>query len=620
MRSPLNAGTSCARSSLPLPERSSRFICFICSESNVSTESANGRARPAPAGSSKNRGRSTLRNAWPAVPVMSNARPVSLRARLGFHPRDELELLADDVAGLVRELRVVELRLEVRDDALAAVATVPSDRRLAFDGEFGGQLEPGLRELAQRGEGGGAGMRLDATSPGVDAAVERRVRSRDLEPAAGERADARIGVRSRDATFMSKRAGRVRRGPRGSRIAAEARLGDHRCVAHQRKFVRRPTGLGKRRPRLHAPRDVFVCRTTRRGARWRFDGDARHSDLARFEHDGIERARGGSRGQQQPRQHDWTNHGHRGHRELIVAPDAGSVRVGRTTRRRASCSRWLAAMRHAVRLQPSRLAHSLLPLEPGLARWRAVARAAQPARRTSSPGTVTTSCRATRAFSIAWRTTPRGPSSVAQLESGRLEIESFVRDAVWRTARPTQRAGCEGLRPAQVDELFESLAQGRAGSPRGELRKRSDRAARKEHAAIHRQRRGLDRPLSRAQREIIATRLATFEGDACTEVSTRERHASNSARWSTNTGIGRNSRNGSRRSSRAPRIVGMRSIAAKSSPTARASCGCSRTSIRSLSSAQRAHTVGRLRGYARQLRTLAAEPGCLSAPTGPLLK
>src|SRR6185295_12853303 len=103
---------------------------------------------------------------------------------------DELELLADDVARLVRELRIGELCGDVGKNALAAITDGGVDRRLAVHGEIRGQLEPGLDELAQGRDGGGAGARVDRPALRVELAVERRGGARDLESLAAEGAHA----------------------------------------------------------------------------------------------------------------------------------------------------------------------------------------------------------------------------------------------------------------------------------------------------------------------------------------------------------------------------------------------------------------------------------------------
>jgi hypothetical protein len=200
------------------------------------------------------------------------------------------------------------------------------------------------------------------------------------------------------------------------------------------------------------------------------------------------------------------------------------------------------------------------------------------------------------------------PVSVARLESGRREIEIFVRDAVSHGA-PDAARWINGLRPEQVDELFESLAEDERKS-----RKEScgtDLAERREKS-IERFTESVEDwtgTLTRAQREMIASRLATFEGDACAEVSTRARARAEfralvdqyrerpefaeriaaflthpEERWDA----------AYRRNVESDRARFMQLLAEIN---------------QSLSSAQRAHTVKRLRGYASELRQLANEPG-----------
>lgn len=199
------------------------------------------------------------------------------------------------------------------------------------------------------------------------------------------------------------------------------------------------------------------------------------------------------------------------------------------------------------------------------------------------------------------------PISLAQFETGRHEIETFMRDAVSHGA-PDAARWFNGLRPEQVDELFASLAEG-------------ERKARKENCETdpaERREKSVERfmdyvgdwtgRLSRAQRELIASGLASFESDACTEVSTRERSRVEfrslvdqyrqrpefaeriavflthpEKRWDA----------AYRRNVEADRARFMRLLADIN---------------KSLTPGQRAHAVERLRGYARDLRQLAAEP------------
>ncbi len=199
------------------------------------------------------------------------------------------------------------------------------------------------------------------------------------------------------------------------------------------------------------------------------------------------------------------------------------------------------------------------------------------------------------------------PLSVAQIESGRRQIEIFVRDAVSHGA-PDAARWINGLRPTQVNELFESLAE-------------DERKSRKESCGTdlaERREKSIERftdnvedwtgTLTRAQREMIASRLITLEGDDCTEVSTRER-----SRTEFRTLVDQYRE----RPEFADRIA-----AFLTHPEDRWD-GAYRRNVesdrarfmqllaeinQSLSPAQRAHTVKRLRGYASELRGLATEP------------
>lgn len=199
------------------------------------------------------------------------------------------------------------------------------------------------------------------------------------------------------------------------------------------------------------------------------------------------------------------------------------------------------------------------------------------------------------------------PISLEQMEAGRHEIEIFMRDAVKHGA-PDAARWFNGLRPAQVDELFESLAEGERKSRKENCE--TDPAERREKATERFQDNVEDwtGKLSRAQRELIANGLATFESDACTEVSTRERSRVEfralvdqyrqrpefaeriavflthpEERWDA----------AYRKNVEADRARFMRLLADIN---------------HSLTPAQRTHAIQRLRGYARELRELSAEP------------
>jgi hypothetical protein len=113
------------------------------------------------------------------------------------------------------------------------------------------------------------------------------------------------------------------------------------------------------------------------------------------------------------------------------------------------------------------------------------------------------------------------PLEFRQLESARLEIEGFVSDAVVQGAPDTAR-WLKALRPEQVDELFASFAE-------HEIEKRNEHCnASPAERRAHTTRRFVDKvedwtgSLRVSQRELIATRLASFEGDACLNLSIQQ--------------------------------------------------------------------------------------------------
>ncbi len=114
------------------------------------------------------------------------------------------------------------------------------------------------------------------------------------------------------------------------------------------------------------------------------------------------------------------------------------------------------------------------------------------------------------------------PLTREQLESGSDEIESFVRASITHGA-PDAARWLDGLRPQQVDELFANL-------------EKKEQEARKEHCSVEpakRREKSVDRfienvedwtgRLRRAQRELIAERLAKTSGDPCLDLSAQER-------------------------------------------------------------------------------------------------
>jgi hypothetical protein len=114
------------------------------------------------------------------------------------------------------------------------------------------------------------------------------------------------------------------------------------------------------------------------------------------------------------------------------------------------------------------------------------------------------------------------PVSLEQLEAGQREVEAFMDESAAHFA-PAAARWLDGLRPAQVDELFSNLAE-------------KDRKARAEKCDStpaerreQRTRQFIDHVedwtgrLDRAQRELIRARYATLETDECDELSARER-------------------------------------------------------------------------------------------------
>jgi hypothetical protein len=114
------------------------------------------------------------------------------------------------------------------------------------------------------------------------------------------------------------------------------------------------------------------------------------------------------------------------------------------------------------------------------------------------------------------------PVSVAQLDAGRRQFDEFMRTSVAHAA-PDAARWLDGLRPAQIDELFANLAEkdrkARAencGAPPAERREKSAR-------------RFIDQVeewtgnLSRPQRELILARYAALGRDECEEITGRER-------------------------------------------------------------------------------------------------
>lgn len=112
------------------------------------------------------------------------------------------------------------------------------------------------------------------------------------------------------------------------------------------------------------------------------------------------------------------------------------------------------------------------------------------------------------------------PLSVQQLEAGQREVRSFMRDSAAHAA-PAAARWLDGLRPAQVDELFASLAE----KDRKGLAEKCDgtpaeRRAKSAAEFIDNVEDWTGR-LGRGQRDMIRTRYATLETDECEQLMTR---------------------------------------------------------------------------------------------------
>ena len=109
-----------------------------------------------------------------------------------------------------------------------------------------GSCEPRRGELAQRGDRGRPGPAPHLPALLVEPAIERRRGARHLESAAAERGDARVGAHfGRDPHVDASQSGPPRAVSMPG-IATEARLGDHRGVAHKRDVGDLADGIGQR--------------------------------------------------------------------------------------------------------------------------------------------------------------------------------------------------------------------------------------------------------------------------------------------------------------------------------------------------------------------------------------
>jgi len=189
------------------------------------------------------------------------------------------------------------------------------------------------------------------------------------------------------------------------------------------------------------------------------------------------------------------------------------------------------------------------------------------------------------------------PVSLAQLEAGQREVEGFVNVSTERMA-PAAARWLDGLRPAQVDELFASLAEkdrkARADRCAAPVEERREKSARHFADEVEEWTGDLDR----AQRALIESRYAALGRDECAELSARERsHVEFHA-------LVERYRNRPEFAARIADFLGQR----RSDDTDRERFLRLLADInRSLTPEQRARTIDRLRLYAREMRGLAAK-------------
>lgn len=198
------------------------------------------------------------------------------------------------------------------------------------------------------------------------------------------------------------------------------------------------------------------------------------------------------------------------------------------------------------------------------------------------------------------------PLSLDQLEAGQREVDGFMSDSVARAA-PAAARWLNGLRPAQVDELFANLAEkdrkARAESCDATPAERREKRTRKFIDNVE----DWTGQLREAQRDLIATGYAELQTDECDELAARER-----SRLDFRALVERYRS----RSEFPARIAEFLEHPENRGDAAyrRARAADRERFLRlladinhSLTPAQRAQTVGRLRAYAQEMRGLAAE-------------
>jgi len=198
------------------------------------------------------------------------------------------------------------------------------------------------------------------------------------------------------------------------------------------------------------------------------------------------------------------------------------------------------------------------------------------------------------------------PVSLAQFEAGQREVEGFMNASMSRVA-PAAARWLDGLRPAQVDELFTSLAE-KERKERAELCDSTpdERLAKRTRKFIDNVEQWTGR-LDRAQRELITTRYPAVDTDECAEPASRARLGLRALvdRYRT-------------RPEFAARLGDFLAHPESRGDAAyRAAYEADRERFlrlladinHSLTPAQRARTIERLRGFASEMRGLAAQSG-----------
>jgi hypothetical protein len=199
------------------------------------------------------------------------------------------------------------------------------------------------------------------------------------------------------------------------------------------------------------------------------------------------------------------------------------------------------------------------------------------------------------------------PVSLEQLEAGQREVQSFMRDSVSHVA-PAAARWLDGLRPAQVDELFTSFAEkerkARAEKCAGTPADRRSRSAREFTDRVE----DWTGHLDRAQRGLISARYAALRTDECDELMARERSRVEFRalvdRYRSRPEFAERIADFLLHPENRPDVAYRDAHEADRARFLRLLADVNH----SLTPEQRAHTVAQLRLYAREMRGLAAQP------------